>query len=141
MIPSSVTSSDGSTLTAAVDGSVLASGKNPDADTYVLNAKSPLAKITGIRLEDLYNKMLAKGWTLGAPQLLTLVHGVIRLNHKPAVRLLEEYWKRTQPEMVVSLVPNLNRALYESLRVALPGAPFVNILTDLADYPDCASTK
>src|SRR6266516_2267430 len=37
--------------------------------------------------------------------------------------------------MVVSFVPNFNRALFESLRRALPGVPLVTILTDLADYP------
>ena len=37
--------------------------------------------------------------------------------------------------MVVSLVPNLDRALCESLARALPGVPFVTILTDIADYP------
>ncbi len=36
---------------------------------------------------------------------------------------------------MVSLVPNFNRALYESLRESSPGTPLVTILTDLADYP------
>jgi 1,2-diacylglycerol 3-beta-galactosyltransferase len=37
--------------------------------------------------------------------------------------------------MVVSLVPNFNRALFRSLELALPGVPFVTVLTDLADCP------
>jgi 1,2-diacylglycerol 3-beta-galactosyltransferase len=37
--------------------------------------------------------------------------------------------------MVVSLVPNLDRAIYDSLRHALPGVPMVTVLTDIADYP------
>jgi 1,2-diacylglycerol 3-beta-galactosyltransferase len=37
--------------------------------------------------------------------------------------------------MVVSLVPNLDRAIAVSVKRALPGVPFVTILTDLADYP------
>ncbi len=37
--------------------------------------------------------------------------------------------------MVVSLIPNFNRALYESMRESLPATPLVTILTDLADYP------
>jgi 1,2-diacylglycerol 3-beta-galactosyltransferase len=37
--------------------------------------------------------------------------------------------------MVVSLVPNFNRALFESLRNALPEAPMATVLTDIADYP------
>src|SRR5262249_54480690 len=41
----------------------------------------------------------------------------------------------TRPDMVVSLVPNFNRALFESLRSALPSVPYVTILTDFADWP------
>jgi 1,2-diacylglycerol 3-beta-galactosyltransferase len=32
-------------------------------------------------------------------------------------------------------VPNLNRAIFDSLRRALPAAPLVGIITDIADYP------
>jgi UDP-N-acetylglucosamine:LPS N-acetylglucosamine transferase len=92
-------------------------------------------KITRIRLEDIYNRLLAKGWTLGSPQLLPLMQGVIRIYHPAQVKLLSEYWERQRPDMVVSFVPNFNRALFESLRRALPGVPLVTILTDMADYP------
>jgi 1,2-diacylglycerol 3-beta-galactosyltransferase len=92
-------------------------------------------KLTGLRLQDIYNLMLKKGWTLGAGQLTAGMHLVIRLFHGRQVRALEDFWKRSRPDMVVSLVPNFNRALGESLRRALPGVPFATILTDIADYP------
>ena len=101
----------------------------------VLDSLDIFRKITGLRLEDVYNKMLAKGWTLGSAQGLQFMHGVIRLYHEPTVRLLTAHWKDTQPDLVVSLVPNFNRALYQSLRTALPKVPYVTILTDFADYP------
>jgi 1,2-diacylglycerol 3-beta-galactosyltransferase len=101
----------------------------------VLDSLDIFRKITGLRLEDVYNKMLVKGWTLGSAQGLKFMHGVIRLYHEPAVRLLTGHWKDTQPDLVVSLVPNFNRAMYQSLRAALPGVPYVTILTDFADYP------
>jgi UDP-N-acetylglucosamine:LPS N-acetylglucosamine transferase len=63
------------------------------------------------------------------------MHGVIRLYHVPTVRLLTRYWEETKPDLVVSMVPNFNRALCESLRTALPAVPFVTILTDMADHP------
>jgi hypothetical protein len=116
-------------------------GQNRPWDVHLVNIQEILdsldvfRQITGIRLEDIYNKMLAKGWTLGAAQGLKFMHGVIRLYHRPVVRLLEQHWERTRPAMVVSLVPNFNRALYQSLRAALPASPFVTILTDFADYP------
>ncbi len=92
-------------------------------------------KLTGVRLQDVYNAMLEKRWTLGAAQLLPIFHAAIRLYHRPIVRLLERHWREAPAEMVVSLIPNFNRALAESARNALPSAPFVTILTDLADYP------
>jgi 1,2-diacylglycerol 3-beta-galactosyltransferase len=92
-------------------------------------------KITGIRLQDMYNQMLAKGWTLGAEPGLKLVHGIIRVYHKAGVSLLKEHWSRSRPDMVVSLVPNFNRALHQALKSAVPHAPFVTILTDFADHP------
>jgi hypothetical protein len=116
-------------------------GQNPEWDIRLVNLQEILdsldvfRKVTGIRLEDIYNKILAKGWTLGAAEGLKFMHGVIRLYHRPVVRLLEQHWARTRPAMVVSLVPNFNQALYQSLRAALPATPFVTILTDFADYP------
>jgi hypothetical protein len=101
----------------------------------VLDRLDIFRKITGIRLEDIYNRMLASGWTIGSGAGLKLMHAVIRLYHGPTLRLLEEHWAETRPDMVVSLVPNFDRALCESLAQALPQVPFVTILTDFADYP------
>ena len=93
-------------------------------------------KITGVRLEDVYNLMLQRGWTLGSAQMLVPMHGLIRLLHSKQVKLLERYWSsRKKPDMVVSVVPNFNRALFQAMQRALPGVPFVTILTDMADYP------
>ena len=101
----------------------------------VLDPLDVFRKLTRIRLEDIYNLLLAKGWTLGSPYLLPLMQAVIRAYHPATVKLLANFWRERQPALVVSLVPNLNRALFESLQIAAPGTPFVTILTDLADYP------
>ncbi len=102
---------------------------------HVLDELDIFRKVTGIRMEDIYNRMLAKGWTLGSGLLLPVMHGVIRTYHRAQVKLLTTYWTQTQPDLVVSLVPNFNRALFQSLARALPGTPFVTVLTDLADFP------
>ncbi len=101
----------------------------------VLDPLDIFRKVTGVRLQDIYNLALAKGWTLGSTYLLPCMHGVIRLYHGSQVRLLSSYWQENRPDLVVSLIPNFNRALFESLRIALPGVSLVTILTDLADYP------
>jgi len=92
-------------------------------------------QVTGIRLQDYYNLLLKKGWTLGSSELLKGLHVVIRLFQPKLVRLLRDFWREGRPDMVVSLIPNFNRALKLSLEAALPGTPLVTILTDIADYP------
>jgi 1,2-diacylglycerol 3-beta-galactosyltransferase len=101
----------------------------------ILDALDIFRKLTGIRLEDIYNLLLAKGWTLGSRHLLPLMHGVIRMYHPAQVKLLADFWTQQRPDMVISVVPNFDRALFQSLGKSLPGVPFVTILTDLADYP------
>ena len=92
-------------------------------------------KLTGIELENLYNKMLARGWTLGSAQGLRVIQWVVRRYRKQIVALLARHWQETQPDLVVSVVPNFNRPLFEGLRQSFPRVPYVTILTDFADYP------
>src|SRR6266849_6885932 len=70
----------------------------------VLDQLDIFRKITGRRLQDIYNQMLAMGWTLGSAQGIKFMHGVIRLYHRPTVKLLERHWAATRPDLVVSLV-------------------------------------
>jgi hypothetical protein len=92
-------------------------------------------KLTGLRMQDLYNLMLKKGWTLGTPQTVRIMQFIIRTLHSKSVRLLEDFWRSSQTDLVVSLVPHFNRAMAESLRNARPSTRFVTALTDIADYP------
>ena len=92
-------------------------------------------KMSGLRLQDIYNITLKKGWTLGSPQLMRAMHGIIRMYHQPQLRLLTEYWTGQRPDLVVSLIPNFNRALHQSLQRCHPGTPMMTVMTDMADYP------
>jgi 1,2-diacylglycerol 3-beta-galactosyltransferase len=92
-------------------------------------------QLTGLRMQDFYNLMLKKGWTLGTAQTVRVLQFFIRLLHPRQVRLLEEFWRSSNADLVVSVVPHFNRALAESLRQARPAMRFATILTDIADYP------
>ena len=92
-------------------------------------------RLTTVRLQDIYNLMLRNGWTLGSTYLLGMMHAVIRLYHRPVVHMLEKFWREERPDLVVSLIPNFNRAMGDSLRRALPAVSLATILTDFADYP------
>jgi len=92
-------------------------------------------KLTGVRMQDIYNQLLRRGWTLGSPALMKGMHGVIWALHAKQVKLLVDYWRNNRPDMVVSVIPNFNRALYQAMRQVMPEVPLVTILTDMADYP------
>lgn len=101
----------------------------------VLDELDIFRKITGLRLEDIYNTLLENGWTLGSTQLLPFMHAIIRLYHPAQVRVLERFWRPNPPDMVVSLVPNFERSLWQAVQKVNPAIPFVTVLTDMADYP------
>jgi UDP-N-acetylglucosamine:LPS N-acetylglucosamine transferase len=101
----------------------------------VLDPQARFRAVTGSAPEDWYNKRLARGWTIGMAQELKLLQGLIRLAQPLLVRQLQQHWLRTEPDLVVSLVPNFNRPIYDSLASTLPGVPYVTVLTDLADLP------
>ena len=101
----------------------------------VLDPQDVFRRTTGVKPEDYYNVRLARGWTLGLAQELRILQVLIRLSHKSLVSQLRRHWQRSQPDLVVSLIPNFNRAMYQALSLACPTVPYVTVLTDLADFP------
>ncbi|MFZ5489491.1 MAG: glycosyltransferase [Thiomonas sp.] len=102
--------------------------------TEVLDPQGTLRKYT-FSPEDYYNARLARGLTIGLRHELKLLQGALRLLHPTLLKILKLHWLRTEPDLVVSLIPNFNRSLFESLTATLPGVPYVTLLTDLADFP------
>jgi len=115
--------------------------QNRPWDVFTLNLQELLEehdfvrRLTGLRMEDFYNRMIAGGWTLGTPQLLRVLQAAIRLLHNRAVEGLVAFWRGNPADVIVSVIPHFNRALAISVKRALPGARFVTIITDLANYP------
>jgi UDP-N-acetylglucosamine:LPS N-acetylglucosamine transferase len=101
----------------------------------VLDPQDVFRRTTGVKPEDYYNVRLARGWTLGLAQELRVLQVLIRLSHKSLVSQLRRHWQQSRPDLVVSLIPNFNRAMYLALGLACPRVPYVTVLTDLADFP------
>ena len=74
--------------------------------TEVLDPRARFRRLTGIAPEDVYNKRLASGFTLGLAQELKLLQGLIRFSHVALVQRLARHWQLTEPDLVVSLIPN-----------------------------------
>jgi 1,2-diacylglycerol 3-beta-galactosyltransferase len=101
----------------------------------VLDPQDVFRRTTGVKPEHYYNVRLARGWTLGLAQELRILQALIRLSHKSLISQLRRHWLRTKPDLVVSLVPNFNRAMFHALAAARPDVPYVTVLTDFADFP------
>jgi hypothetical protein len=107
----------------------------------VLEPIDVVRKIARVRVEDAYNSLLLRhGMTLGTGAMLRGIQMLIRQMHRPSAALLARFWKGAPPDLVVSLIPNFNRAIFDGLRASdheldrVP-TPMLTILTDLADYP------
>lgn len=101
----------------------------------VLDPEQRFRRLTGFAPEAYYNKRLSTGFTLGLAQELRILQAMIRAGHAQMVDRLARHWGLTRPDMVVSLVPNFNRALGQSVKLAANRTPFVTVMTDLADHP------
>lgn len=70
----------------------------------VLDPIDVVRKVTGVRIQDVYNEILRRGWTLGSQHLLKVLLAAIRLYHDQEVKLIQEHWKNSLPDLVVSFV-------------------------------------
>ena len=88
--------------------------KNPWSVTLLniqelLDSLDVVRSTTGVRLQDVYNLILRRGWTRLTPQLLVLLQGVIRLYHSRTVKALQKYWNEHPADLVLSVIPHFNR--------------------------------
>ncbi|MBD2667282.1 monogalactosyldiacylglycerol synthase [Richelia sinica FACHB-800] len=96
----------------------------------------PYKKLFGVDANDVYNDMLSMDWTWFHPVTMFLDKFFIQLLYPKAVKLGEKHWKKqTSIDLVISLIPLHNRAIWESLQRVHPETPMVTILTDFADVP------
>lgn len=113
----------------------------PDWETELVNVGKLLEpldflhKYAGTSGEEMYNKYLERGFTLGSAGMLRAIQWIVRLNRGRVQRLMAGHWRATRPDLVVSLIPNFNRPLFEALEEACPDSPYMTVMTDIADYP------
>lgn len=102
---------------------------------HVLDPRDVFRRLSGMAPEDVYNRRLSRGWTFGFGSELRILQAMIRAGHSRLVERLAAHWHATRPDLVVSLVPNFNRAMADAVARACPDVPFVTVMTDFADHP------
>ena len=113
---------------------------NPINLRDLLEPADVIRRLTGVRVEDFYNSQLKYGLTIGTGPMLRIMQMLIRQLEPTIIKLLARHWQHSQPDLVVSMIPNFNHAILEGLRQAdamqaRSDTPMVTILTDLADCP------
>ena len=83
------------------------------------------------------NFVLKKKWAkaINDPLSVPLFKLEIRLRHRAWQKRLQQYWRQHKPDLVLSLMPLVNRVLCDSLQAELPNTPFITSITDFADCP------
>lgn len=88
--------------------------------------------------QDFYNNMLKKGSTRGMKMGLRMTQLFIKSITSQMEDLLRQHWqseKNEKPDLVVSVIPNFNRPLFNALKDVHPSVPYTTILTDMVDFP------
>lgn len=101
----------------------------------LLKKADPIYQVTGIQSEDVYNAAIKRGWTYGSRPFLRALQRGIKLNAAPMRRVLRKHWEESKPDLVVSVVPNFNKVMFDALRTVHSDVPYVTIMTDIADSP------
>ncbi len=106
----------------------------------LLEPADVIRRLTGVRIENFYNSQLKHGLTIGTGPLLRITQMLIRQFEPNMIKLLARHWRDSQPDLVVSMIPNFNHAILQGIRQAdatraRAETPMVTVLTDLADCP------
>ncbi len=111
--------------------------KIPPRLRQFLNPVAPGIVDGPFRSQEFYNTVISRGQTLGAGALLTLLQHFIDSKTDEIEELLRAQWVSQQepPDVVVSVIPNFNRFLFNALKDVLPQVPYVTIMTDMLDIP------
>ena len=99
------------------------------------NKTLDLYRLLGASSDKFYDFIQKRGFAW--VHLLTIhVHKLLTwIKHAADVRLLEQIWRQQQPDLVISVVPFHNRAIWDSIQRVNPEIPVVTLLTDFADCP------
>ena len=83
----------------------------------------------------IYNWLLRQGWTFGSEAVVRIMQAGYRIVHPFQVMIFRQLWRELRPDLILSVMPHINRAIFDSLRQKKSAIPLVTLLTDMADLP------
>lgn len=103
----------------------------------ILKPVDPVSRLTNRKVlsQHVYNGYIKTGLTYGSGIFLRVLQKGIQSYALPIQNQLEQHWRCSRPDLVVSLIPNFNGLMFRALRRIYPETPYVTVMTDLADCP------
>lgn len=104
----------------------------------ILPTLAPGRTVEPWQAQDIYNNALKRGVTTGMGAFLPVLQRFISIYSTDIESVLVKHWKDPQtarPDLVISVIPNFNWALFGALRRIHPLVPYVTVITDLVDCP------
>ena len=90
----------------------------------LLKPVDPVSRLTKRKVlsQNVYNGYLKTGLTYGSGIFLRALQKGIQSHAVPIQNQLEQHWRRSCPDLGVSLIPNLNGLMFRALRRENPAA-------------------
>jgi hypothetical protein len=99
---------------------------------------APNFQMASWQAQDIYNTALKRGTTRGLGAILPILQGFVRRYAQEIEQILVDRWrdpKTARPDLVLSVIPNFNRAMFCALRAFAADIPYATVITDMFDYP------
>jgi 1,2-diacylglycerol 3-beta-galactosyltransferase len=122
-------------IAAAAEGAGVGWRTRIESLQEVLAPADASRRLTGRSLEDTYNAMVRRQQTRFLVPLLRGFQWFLGRLERRLAALIAERLRQIRPRAVVSVVPNLNGVIGRGVREGAPHAPFIVVMTDLADFP------
>jgi hypothetical protein len=103
----------------------------------ILARAASRTELAGSQKYTFHKSMLWMAESVEDTHSMHIQEAFFRLCHEFTLRVLQDFWQSSKPDLLVSLIPRLNSAVRESFSNAFPGRPFVTFLTDECDLPPC----
>jgi UDP-N-acetylglucosamine:LPS N-acetylglucosamine transferase len=106
----------------------------------VLDNIDPIEKYLRFKVEDFYNMLISHNFGYGSEFMLRLSQKIIQFYYEEIVETLTSYHINNRPDIVISTIPNFNKAINESLYRSngihiSRKQPLIVVVCDFADLP------
>jgi UDP-N-acetylglucosamine:LPS N-acetylglucosamine transferase len=98
----------------------------------ILDDIDPIKKYLGFKVENFYNTLISHNFGYGSELMLRWSQKIIQYFYKKIVDELCYHFHDTTPNVIISTIPNFNKAIHQSI---FNTVPLIVCMCDFADLP------